>query len=320
MRIRFTECTVALAAVDQTDETYRISTRALDSQLVTSIGLWGVFHPPIVLAAANGYRIVSGFLRTAACTRLAAPEIPVRVLDAATPALNCAALAIADNSFQRLLNVVEQARALRLLANAAGDQGQLFKLAESLNLPANPAFSRKLNIVSKLPAPVQKSLATESVALPTALMLADEEVAAAVALTRLFDRLRPSLNKQREIVTFLREVARRDRQSIPDLLARPEVGEILADPQRDRNQMLQDFRRWLTTRRYPSVTRYEEKFNETVKRLGLSPAVNWVPPKHFESPWHGLRLSFKNREQLKAGVQEVASILDHDALNKIFEK
>ncbi len=83
----------------------------------------------------------------------------------------CVRLAIADNSFQRPLDLIETARALNLLAGVAADEMELSRQAAGLALPDNPSLMRKIMSLSTLPAGLQSRLAAGELSLAMALEL-----------------------------------------------------------------------------------------------------------------------------------------------------
>ena len=111
---------------------------------------------------AGGYQILAGFRRIDACRLLGRYDIRVRVLPADIDDSTCVRLAIADNSLQRPLNLIETARALNLLAGVAADETDLSRLAAGLALPGNPSLMRKIMSLTTLPAGLQTRLAEAS--------------------------------------------------------------------------------------------------------------------------------------------------------------
>ncbi len=63
-----------------------------------------------------------------------------------------------------------------------------------------------------------------------------------IAFANLFDDLKLSLNKQREIITLIKEIAIRDDVSIMEVLQESDFLEILNDNDLDRSQKSQKIR------------------------------------------------------------------------------
>ena len=85
--------------------------------LADSIKRIGLINVPSLIRLGDGtHVIVCGFRRVAACARLGMDEIKAHILEAEVTPLDCAKRAIADNSFSRPLNLMEQANAAALLS------------------------------------------------------------------------------------------------------------------------------------------------------------------------------------------------------------
>ena len=109
---------IPLAQIDSGDERFRITTRRDSADLQPSLQRLGLLAAPLVLPTEYGFIIVSGFRRVAACRELTWEVIPARVLGRQTSEYECALRAIAENSTERPLNLIETSRALALLDSA----------------------------------------------------------------------------------------------------------------------------------------------------------------------------------------------------------
>ena len=107
--MRYKEEIVPLAQIDETDETYRITTTADIDDLAASIKDIGLIHTPIIEARdGNGpYTILSGFRRIKACKLLQIKHINAKVIDSEHLQLDRAKISVSENSFQRVLNPIE---------------------------------------------------------------------------------------------------------------------------------------------------------------------------------------------------------------------
>jgi hypothetical protein len=139
----------------------------------------------------------------------------------------------------------------------------------------------------------------------------------AVRLADLFRDLRLSLNKQREILTLLEEIALRENRSMMALLQDEAVQSILSDGDADRNQRSAALRRWLKRRRYPEISRAEAEFEAALRDLPLGEGVQLIPPRHFESQIYGLSLQFKTRSELSRQNRRIGEMLAHPGLEKL---
>ena len=201
---------IVLARINLQDDTFRITTRTEVNDLLGTLQYDGLLTPPLLIRKNSTFVIISGFRRIAACLKLNWNEITARILKPDTDALDCLRLAIAENALQRSLNLIEISRCLQKLSLCITNSMQLAQSASSLGLPDNPSMIDKIKSLSLLAKPIQNSILADTISLAMAKELESLEADCAIAFTRLFDQLKIGLNKQKEIVTLVKEIARRD--------------------------------------------------------------------------------------------------------------
>jgi len=311
---------IPLAEVDQTDETYRITTRGEIEGLKTSIASDGLISPPVLVKKQQRFIIVSGFRRCAACRQLDWRDIPAALLEPDPGPLACLRLAIAANALQRELNLIETARCLEKLAACLKDRQQVTAAAQDFGLPANPGMIDKLIGLCRLPALLQEAVLDGTLAFAAAVELGKLNVGDAIIFCKMFQQLRPSLNKQREIITAVREIARRENTDIEKILQDAQIRAILDDDRRERGRKVRDIRSLLYGRRYPAVSKVRRRFAEYVKDLGLAPGIQLTAPPNFEATTYTLQLSFDNLEELKSFHRSLERIIDHPSMKRIIAR
>jgi hypothetical protein len=311
--------TIPLSRIDLQDDTFRITTRTDVSDLLGSIQYDGLIAPPLLIKKSSAFIIVSGFRRMAACLKLEWKEVTARVLKPNIAALDCLRLAIAENALQRSLNLIETSRALRKLSLYISDTRHLAESASSLGLPDNPSIIVKIKDLSLLPWPIQSSILTDTISLAMAKELESMEADLAIAFVRLFEQLKIGLNKQREILTMVKEIARRDGLSSQAVMAEKRFIEIITHRDLDRGQKGRQLRAYLRRRRYPRIAEAEKKFEFHHKNLNLGNDIKLIPPKEFEANHYGLNLTFTNLEQLKTLQIKLNKIIQLPDFKKIIE-
>ena len=312
--------TVSLADIIAEDGTFHITTRTGVEDLVRSIAKIGLLHPPVLARNLSGYKIVCGCRRIAACRHLGWSRITARVLDKTADRLQMAQLAIADNAWQRSLNLVEASRALNLLTDVCHDQRQFRKTAEALGLPINPSVVAKVKKVCQLPSRIQESILAGLIGLSMALALGELDQPAVEALLELFDQLKVGLNRQRELLLLLREIALRDDCPVQQLLAEKPLQKILLDAQLDRAIKRQKIRSYFKQRRYPSISKATAHYEKRVKELKLGDNISLIPPRSFEEPAFTMTLRFNNREHLSNLKNKIEEIIRHPAFAEILDR
>jgi ParB family chromosome partitioning protein len=310
---------IPLSAIDPQDEHFRITSRRDSDELPSSIDRLGLLSAPLVLRRASGFIVVSGFRRVAACRSLGWERIQARVLPAATSPYACACRAVGDNSTQRALDLIETGRSLLLLERHAPDGRIPVADLAALGLPSNRQVAARIRELCRLPAPVQEGIREGAIPFAAAVELAGLEEALAVDFAALFRVLRIGLNKQREMIALVTEIALREavpaRQVLQEAQAelRPQIADL------DRNQKAAQLRKLLKQRRFPGRHAAEQNFQALRQRLNLGAAIQISPPRDFE----GIGLTFsatvetpEDIERLKAKLEELAG---HPDLRMLLE-
>ena len=311
--------TVSLAHIDTQDSTFRITTCNQLEDLLDTIPSFGLLHPPVLIENTSGYSVVCGFRRIAACLQLRWKSLSARILIDARDRFKIARPAIADNILQRPLNLIETSRALNLLMDTSQDHQQLKKAALMLGLPVNPAVVKKLEQICRLAIPIQEGILSDTINLSMALELGKMDAQDAEMLVTLFKRLKLGLNKQRELLQFVTEIAKREDISIQQLIAEPPLQDLLKNADMDRATRRQQIRTMLRQRRYPVITEAEANYQKQVRQLKLGKDIQLIAPRDFEGTTYALTLHFKNERDLGDLNAKINKLLEHPALGKILK-
>ena len=142
----------------------------------------------------------------------------------------------------------------------------------------------------------------------------------AVALVGLFQQLKIGLNKQRELLLLLSEIAKREDIPIPQLIAEKPLQDILQNKDLDRAALRQKFRSYLRHRRYPAISKAETDYQKRVQQLNLGKHIQLIAPRDFEGTTYAMTLHFKNRQDLSKLKEKLQKIFDHPALGEILKR
>jgi ParB family chromosome partitioning protein len=311
---------IALDAIDQQDHTFKISIDKDSTPLSESIQHLGLITPPLLCQKKTGYGIVSGFRRIAACRKLQFVRIRAGVIAGAAEPLACAQTAIAENSFQRELNLVEISRALNLLARFVTAPVKIEAIAASLGLPDHSAIIHKIQKIQKLPAAMQDAIVNNRISLDMALKLSSLNADDGRVLLEIFHALSLGRNKQKELLTHIQEIAIRDDIAIDRLLASKDIQDILADHETDRTQKTKSLRDFLRKRRYPHLYFAEKEFFDSLNKIKLGNRISLRPADYFEGDSFSLHLSFKDLNELKSHIKILDQITQNPLLIDLLDK
>ncbi len=311
--------TIPLARIDHRNDSFRITTREDDDDLTSSIQTSGLLSPPFVIKTDAGYTIVSGFRRIAACRRLGRPEVLACILATDTSRLDCLRIAIAENALQRPLNLIETSRALQKLSEMTADLRQLLEIAACCGLPTNDAVIRKIKDLCLLPRPVQQGIVNDVIPLAIASELTNLPEDEAVVMARLFEQLKLGLNKQREIMTLVTEIARREDISVRQVLAHEKLMQLVNDDELDRVQKTRQIRTFLRQWRFPRIVENEQHFQHHIRNLKLGQDLKLIPPKDLEGRQYTLTVSFRKKADLKPLLAKIDQMIQHPSFAEIVE-
>jgi ParB family chromosome partitioning protein len=302
---------VRLDSINCKDTRFKITGHDASALLRQSIRQLGLINPPVVCEGPSDLRIVCGFNRITACRQLNMAEIYCRVLAADTPLYHCICIAIADNAYQRSLNLIEQARSVALLAVCYPDPLELVETANALGLAVNKDLVDKLLQVVGMSDLLKTGIAQGAIALPVALQLqAIHNASFSDELAILLIELDLSLNRQREVLDWILSICRRDNIDPCHLLSSGKIQNIREHKALDRKEKGRQIREILRKLRFPAITSHEQRFADTLARLKLSKGTFLIAPLHFESPIFSLKFDFQNRRELSDKFREF------DRLNK----
>ena len=310
----FELASVSIDQIDVSDSTYELTTPKRSTDLALSISAVGLLQPPILIAKSDGFVIVCGFRRVAACASLKMAHLPARILPQGHSRLSCAKIAIADNAFQRELNVVEQSRAFAMFRRYAGERQRWIPLARSVGLPDSLTVMERLLDVANMPEILQQSILDGHISLPVAIEINRLNSLEAAILIRLFDGLNTGLNIQRELLETIREISLRDGISLVELLEKPQVASILHDDGLPNPQRVQELRRQLKRMRYPELSKAETRFQRLLRSARLDSHIQFQHPPFFEGKTYRATLSIDSRKQLRHLISELDKLASHPDL------
>lgn len=314
----YSEVEVPLADIHFDDRTYRITTDIDkdDISLRQSISGVGLLSPPILyqVPQRHQFMVVTGFRRLAALRSLNISRTHCRLLNQTVTPLDGLKIAIIDNTWQRPLNPVEQARAIEKLTLLTGSWDDLSHQASGLGLPSTMTAVQNLKSVLSLSESVLNNIAAGRIAVSTALVLSSVDPETAVMLSDLFVDLRLGGNKQRTAMSLIDEISRSEDVTIQQLLGDTLQQKVIKDRESDRALRSDYFFRYLRSRRFPNISSVEAEFSRKVKVLKPGAKARLTPPPDFEGMDYGLQLRFRDRKDLEHHLALIKRIADSDLL------
>jgi len=254
-----------------------------------------------------------------ACKELGWHEIKVRVLKGSPTELGLLKLAILDNRSHRQLSVVEQAHGIQKLSSHIPRRNRLQILSSLLGFPQNQKVFKKIEALSRLPGAIQAGVMDEIVSFEAAADLCEFSPEDALSFFDLFNGLKLSQNKQREVIMLVEEIAIREDLQPRDVLQSKEVKRILNRRKLNRNEKGSKVRAHLKQRRFPALAKAEERFSKELKALKLNEHINMTAPPYFEGSRYTLRMTFENMKDFDERRKALDAMAKNPALRRLLE-
>jgi hypothetical protein len=141
----------------------------------------------------------------------------------------------------------------------------------------------------------------------------------AAELVRLFEKLKLGLNRQREVLNLLEEIAGRDDLRVSELLNEPRIRAAVSDPNATPAQMGQALIDELKRRRYPKICRKTDEFETAVEQLALGGGIRFSPPKNFEAGNYTLSLFFSTLEEFADRHARLGALIGDPSFKALLE-
>ena len=297
---------VKLEEIDFDDLSFSFSYPSRAPLLRDSLDLIGLIHPPVVRQQAS-YQIICGRGRLLAAKELGVKEITCKVLPSWIDDLTCLAIAFEENITVRELNLVEKALVVEKFQAYLPDEEIVEKILPRLGFSGsykNLEFLQKINFLW----PEAKEMLVKGELNPkAAVRLLDLEEEDAKEVFRLFKNIRPSSNRQRQILELLEDLSRREEKKIVSLLTDPQVQKILEDQKLNPPQKTERLFALLRRRLMPHLTEKEkevQKLAQALARFGMR--LKWLPS--FEKDNFSVELEFKDFQEFLEKLSSLEEI------------
>lgn len=296
---------VNLDEIDFDDHTFCLSYPCRAVNLLASIDLVGIIHPP-VLRERRPLQIVCGRGRLQAALDLGFQEITCKVLPPWMDDLTCLMISFEENITSRGFNLVEKALVVEKFQNYLPDEEIIKQILPRLGLGASYKNFAFLQKISFLEEECKELLLQGKVSPKVAVRLLDLAEEDRRAIIELFQKVSPSASRQRQLLEILEDLSRRDEIPIKEILQETEIRNLLEAEKLTPSQKENAVYRLLLGKLMPRLKALEEEL-QALQKL-VSPAGKLKPHPSFEKKGFVLELEFKDLEELK---QKLLSLQGH---------
>lgn len=286
---------VDIATINLKDERFRISYYFSLENLLHSIKETGLLNPPVLTHRDHQPIVVSGWRRILACQKLSMTSIPVFVTDVRED-LGAFKIPVYENLAHREYNPLEKAEILRKLKFFGEDkEGILRHFLPLLQIPPTVRHLSLYLSVSRFDPKLKKVIHEKNIPFSVLQLLVQFKTKERTMLLPFLIPL--GQNKQKELLTNLFEIARRDKVPVTEILNSGRVKALLSNEKLSSLQKADKFREFLKEKRNPALAAWIKAFDAVLKELNLSEGTVIIPSPFFEGEDFSLNFSFKNQEE-----------------------
>jgi len=308
-----------LNQIDSRDETFRFTDEEDYSRLKKSISRVGVLHPLVLQKKGATHRIVSGFKRFHIAKALNLSQVPVRVLDKKiNPELT---FEIALLSHPRKYRPLEKARALLILKKLRIPRCRIVQYyLPLLDLPANEYYLESYLEILNFSSLSLNYLSEHQFSLKQIQVfngLSHREQNLLIDIAEEF-KLR-GLELQ-NIVTDLKEISRRDNQSIYRILKGMNLPQFLQAASGSRSNRLSQLKKLIREKRYPELMKINQELKIIKKELRINcpHCLNW--DESLERPGLRLLLDITGPEEIQCLIRDLSNRRNIFLLTRLLKK
>lgn len=311
--------TIQCAEIDFENTEFLMSYPAETEAIQASVGTVGVVQPIVVdgCPCSGGYRIVSGFRRAYACRRLGIASVNAYMYQ--VPQENPATgfwLALQENASHRTFNMVEKALILdKLLTQFQRDRSEVLRqYMPLLGLNSSGKVLDGYLRIAGFSESIKAFLADHDVPLNIIELLAHFAPDDREAIAALAAELRLGVNKIKELILNLDEIALRDGQAPAEILARSAIREALRDDAHPAPQKAEAVRRSVHALRYPQFTEVERRYHDTLQHLQLPKGVQFRTDRFFEDDRMSVGFQFRSADELRRIAAQLSTVSEQPEL------
>lgn len=307
---------IPISDIDFSDRSFSLNPLPDDrvpESLLESISRTGLLRPPILKRkSARALLIISGRKRLAAVRDLHINACNCLIIPPETPEAEIFLIRLEDILSTRPATIIEKALFLKNILPHAGEDEVVQELLPLLGLPRHQRYLKRHLALLEMEEPLIISLHKGLLEEKTALTLSGLSFRDRMALYEIIESLRLGVGKQKKLIAVCRELSTREKTTIAEILAGPEIRQILDHPESNTPQKAANLMAWLSRAQTPLLAEAEKEFRQFTGRLDLPPGASLSHSLSFERDTLTLSLVFKNQEEFLEAWRQIRPVVAKD--------
>ncbi len=295
---------------------------AESEKIRASVGMIGVIQPIVVdgCPCSGGYKILAGFRRAYACRRIGVTTLNAYLYQ--VPQDNAVAafwLALQENASHRAFNAVEKSLILtKLLTQFQCERADVVKqYLPLLDLSASGKVLDTYVRVSEFDDSMKTFLVEHELPMSVLELLGNLTPEDRQAVFAVIVELRLGVNKIKELLGHLDDIALRDGQSPTQILKDRRIQQILADNALPGPQKAEQIRHIIRALRYPQFTELEQRYQQALQRLHIPRGVRVQADRFFEDDRLSVTFQFQQPAELQRIAQHLTELAQQPELAQV---
>jgi ParB/Sulfiredoxin domain len=301
---------IPLQALDRQNSLTDFSLGPVPDSLTASVQEIGVIHPVVLAKTGDRFKIICGHRRVSASESLHLAEIPALIAPADLDEETMLMLNLTENHGHRTFSDIEKGRILNKLAGANVFEDIIIgKYMPLMGLERSKKLYQDLSAIARFSPTLQKLWHELNAPLRVFSALLPWDALSRDAAENLLTILRPGINKCRDLLELVEEIARIESTSHGEVLLREEIQTPLAATELSPHEKYDRIVQTLTPWRYPTLSTLRMKIARTLDQLTLGPQTKIRIQESFET--EDIKIEIRGRSQ-KSLIEDVEK-LDHAA-------
>ena len=306
---------IPLTDIDIEDLLTNFSMDGCPEKLMDSVKVIGIRNPICIYASGNRYAIVSGHKRFQAAPRAGLTTVPAFIVpeldDASRLVIN-----LNENFGQRHYSDIEKGGILNKLTQAGvSDETIINEYMPLLELERSKKLFLDLSGVEKLSSTLKKLLHRAGVPVKTFNTFYKWD--SLTEAENLFSILKPGVNKWRDLLDLIDEVAARENTTQGDIISRDDIQKILTSSDVPAPQRYDQIHKTLHNLRYPVLSDMRKQVARTLDEMELDDKTRLRFQDTFESNELKLELKFQSEKELSQQVEKIFKALQSGSVEKL---
>lgn len=264
---------------------FRFTSTSASDRLKASIRDSGIRTPVHVLQTRKGFRLLSGFRRYEAAIELGLKKIPGIIISENSPVEEAFRSVLLEQMVSQSLNIVEKARALRILLRLGVSLDSVRKeILPILELPPKRGIIQDVkNILSFSPKVLEYiekyDLSLKQTGMFEGLFVSEQELVVDLAMNLGIRGVELA-----EMIEALQDIVCRDGMSIESIFKKLDCRQMLDREDISKSQKLNRIKERLNRMRYPRLYDWNDELNSLQKRMRLPENVRFAWDRSLEKP------------------------------------